>query len=159
MKGRAVLKQILLHDNFSICKMQKFLDEVTKVPWKPLGFQASESIGERNSVPSLFTKLPIEAIAQPSTLHGFPHTLKNVTSSEKLGRSETTVAVRSLARSLYCMAIVRRAENHCCQALLVLWSGSASAKSTYLAKGGTNSCLDFSLLINIGSSLFSFRMS
>ena len=74
MKGSAVLKQILLHDNFSICKMQKFLDEVTKVPWKPLGFQASESVGEKNS--SLFTKLPIEAIAQPPTLHGFPHILK-----------------------------------------------------------------------------------
>ena len=103
---------------------------------------------------------------QLKLLHSLPHFIvscthfTNATSGEEFGRTETTVAVRSLAWSVYWVAIVRRAENHCCQALLVLWSGSALAKSTYLPKGATNSCLDFSLAINlVTSALFSFRIS
>ena len=31
----------------------------------------------------------------------------------------------------------------------MLWSGSALMQSTYLPSGGTNSCLDFSLAMNL----------
>ena len=77
---------------------------------------------------------------------------RKATSGEEFGRSETTDAGFILALSLYCMATVRRAKNQCCQALLVLWSGSALAKSTYLPSGGTNSCLDSSLVISLVTS-------
>ena len=77
---------------------------------------------------------------------------RSATSGEEFGRSETTVAVFIFAWSLYCMATGRRAENQCCQAVLVLWSGSALAKSTYLPSGGTNSCLDISLAISLVTS-------
>ena len=76
----------------------------------------------------------------------FPTHFRNVISGEELGRSKTTVAVWSLAWSVYCMAIVRRAENHCCQALLVLWSGSALAKFTYLPKGANRKAPFITLL-------------
>ena len=77
---------------------------------------------------------------------------RKATSGKEFGRSATTDAGFILVLSLYCMATVRRAKNQCCQALLVLWSGSALAKSTYLPSGGTNSCLDFSSVISLVTS-------